>query len=69
MLKKIRSIPSKKIFKWITVLCLLIIVLIIGSNYWIINSTKHQLYADIYKIPANDVALLLGANKKNNSRE
>jgi len=64
MLQKIKSLPFKKIVKWSFYLFSTILLLIMLSNYWIINSTEAQLYSDVEKIPANDVALLLGANKK-----
>jgi len=64
MLQKVKPLPFKKIIKWSFYLFLTIIILILLSNYWIINSTKAQLYSDVEKIPATDVALLLGASKK-----
>lgn len=60
MLKKINY---KKITKWSALTLLLICLLIIASNYWVIKSTKVQLYSNINEIPENDVALLLGASK------
>ncbi|MBK7182854.1 MAG: YdcF family protein [Bacteroidetes bacterium] len=61
MLKKI---SFKKVFLWLSIILLLFSCAIVISNYWIINSTKSQLYSDVNLIPANDVALLLGASKK-----
>ena len=63
MFQKLKSLPFKKLFKWSFIL-LTILVLSIGiSNYWIIKSTKAQLYSDKSLIPQNDVAILLGASK------
>lgn len=63
MLKKIKTISLKKAFKWTSLLLTLVGVFIISSNYWIIKSTKKQLYTDVNLIPKNDVAILLGASK------
>jgi SanA protein len=41
-------------------------VIVLLCNYWIIRNTRCQIYSDINSVPANDVALVLGANK--NSR-
>lgn len=63
MFQKIKFFPFKKLFKWSSIFVILLSVLILISNYWIINSTKSQLYSDTLLIPQNDVAILLGANK------
>lgn len=64
MFKKIKSLPFKKIFKWAFALLTILILSIIISNYWIIKSTKAQIYSETSSIPQNDVAILLGASKK-----
>ena len=48
---------------WSAVIFVVLCFCIIGSNYWIIKSTGSQLYSEVDKIPANDVAILLGASK------
>ncbi len=63
MFNKIKALPFKRFFKWSIVLIGIFGIFIIGSNYWIIKSTKSQLYSDTESIPANDVAILLGASK------
>lgn len=63
MWNKIKNISLKKTLKWLSLLLLLFGILIIFSNYWIIKSTKKQLYTDVNLIPKNDVAILLGASK------
>lgn len=60
----IRNSSFKKIFKWSFVLLTILVLSIIISNYWIIKSTKSQIYSDTISIPQNDVAILLGASKK-----
>ncbi len=60
----IKNIPFKKIIKWTFIFSILLVLTIIISNYWIIKSTKSQIYSDTTLIPKNDVAILLGASKK-----
>jgi SanA protein len=40
----------------------LLVLLSALANYWIIHSTRNQLYADITLLPGNDIALVLGAS-------
>src|SRR4051812_40690846 len=49
--------------KWSLIIFLIIAILISWSNYYIIKTTRNQLYSDIDKIPKNNVAILLGASK------
>jgi SanA protein len=58
-----KKINYKKVAKWSALTLLLVSALIVISNYWVIKSTKAQLYSNINEIPENDVALLLGASK------
>jgi SanA protein len=62
MLEFIKS--HKRFFKWNLTILLFLLLSIITCNYWIINSTKQQLYNDINTIPARKVGLVLGASKK-----
>lgn len=64
MLQKLKSFPYKKLFKWSFVLLTILVLSIFISNYWIIKSTKAQIYSETSSIPQNDVAILLGASKK-----
>jgi len=59
----LKRINYKKLIKWSCVTLLILTSLIFICNYWVIKSTKAQLYSEINDIPANDVALLLGASK------
>ncbi|OFY85585.1 MAG: hypothetical protein A3F72_10485 [Bacteroidetes bacterium RIFCSPLOWO2_12_FULL_35_15] len=63
MINKIKNISFKQILKWSSLLLFLISISVFLSNYWIIKSTKKQLYTDVNLIPKNDVAILLGASK------
>lgn len=54
----------KRFFKWVSIIVVFICVSIAWSNYWIISSTKTQLYTDITKIPSRKVGLVLGASKQ-----
>jgi SanA protein len=53
-----------RVFKWVLAGLAFSLLLIIISNYWIISSTKTQLYSDVSAIPARKVGLVLGASKK-----
>ena len=55
---------KKRFFKWILICLTCCLLLIVVSNYWIISSTKTQLYSDIETIPVRKVGLVLGASKK-----
>lgn len=63
MLQKLKSLPYKKLFKWSLAFITIVILAIVISNYWIIKSTKAQIYSDTALIPKNNVAVLLGASK------
>lgn len=43
--------------------CAFCILLIVLSNYWIVSSTKTQVYSDLDAIPTRKVGLVLGAGK------
>lgn len=40
-----------------------IITFLVVSNFWIINSTSHNIYKEVKSIPFNEVALVLGTSK------
>ncbi|MCW3072200.1 MAG: putative rane protein [Bacteroidetes bacterium] len=63
LLKKIKSLPFKRIFKWAGYLVLFTGIIILFCNAWIIKSTKSQIYNDVSKIGARTVGLVLGTNK------
>jgi SanA protein len=63
MFQRIKNLPFKRICKWLFILLILLGVVTCWSNYYIIKSTRSQIYSDINKIPKNDVAILLGAGK------
>lgn len=54
----------KRFFKWTSTIIVFLSLSIVWSNYWIISSTKTQLYTDITKIPSRKVGLVLGASKQ-----
>jgi SanA protein len=43
---------------------LIFTLLIVGSNLWIVNSTSHNVFSDITKLPDHRVALVLGTSNK-----
>jgi SanA protein len=54
----------KRFLKWVIIIVVFIGLSIVWSNYWIISSTKTQIYTDITKIPSRKVGLVLGASKQ-----
>ena len=63
MLSALKNLPFKKIFKWTIIIFVLLSIAIGWSNYYIIKSTRSQIYSDVNTLPKNDVAILLGASK------
>jgi len=60
----------QKIFKWKFILLkvllpgfLFIFLLTVILNWWVVASTQDDVYSSVDKIPANDVALVLGTSK------
>lgn len=43
---------------------LLFFTLLLGSNIWVVVSTRNQVYTDILSLPSNKVALVLGTSHK-----
>lgn len=52
-----------KILKIMTVGALLLIVLVLGLNFWIVSATSDQIYYRVDQIPPRRIALLLGTSK------
>lgn len=49
--------------KWGNITLLFCLILIFVCNYWIVSSTKSQLFTDLDKLPQRKIALVLGASK------
>lgn len=58
-----RTMFRKRYVRILFLILFLIMISMIASNIWIVKRTKAQIYTDPDLIPANDVALLLGASK------
>jgi SanA protein len=56
-------IKYKRAFKWLMFSSIFCFLLILISNYWIVSSTKTQLYSDAEKLPKHKIGLVLGASK------
>lgn len=72
-MNKIRTLIYQVFFRrfWLKVL-LAITLLCLGtvwSNWYVINSTKDQIYSDIHVVPSKKVALVLGTSKNIGERE
>ncbi len=64
MFQKLKNISIRLIIKRIFILLLILGLTILSCNYWIIKSTRQQLFSEVNAIKKNDVAILLGASKK-----
>lgn len=53
----------RKIIKWLLTSIIICFVSILICNYWIIRSTRSQIYMTTEQVPARKVALVLGASK------
>ena len=65
LLQKLKSPLFKRIYKWTGVLAALCLLTLIVCNYWIIKSTKAQIFNDVAKIEPRTVGLVLGTSKLN----
>jgi SanA protein len=63
-MQRLRNFPFRRLIILTLVFTLLLTAFVLTCNSWIIRSTQEQLYSDVSKVPANDVAILLGASKK-----
>lgn len=53
----------KRIVKALIVCIFLAVIIILLSNWWVVYSTRNQVYFKVDKLPANDVGLVLGTSK------
>lgn len=58
-----KKIIRTRMFRACVLLGIIAFISLIVSNHWISSSTREKIYTDIENIPANDVGLVLGANK------
>ena len=54
----------RKVLKRLVIIFLLVMAFIVGSNVWIIESTKDSIFSDVNQVPYNSVALVLGTSSK-----
>jgi len=59
----LKRLFSLKLVKWLTALFIIFIITVCFCNYWVVHSTKSQLYANINDVPVRKTGLLLGTNK------
>lgn len=53
----------KRIVKGVIIILFLGATVVLVSNWWVVYNTRNQTYFDIYKLPANDIGLVLGTSK------
>src|SRR5690349_18166886 len=54
----------RKVGRGMLILLASVVLLILVTNIWVVNSTSHKVYSGIDVIPANDVAVVLGTSHK-----
>lgn len=60
----IKKLIRTRIFRVGVMLTIIAGIALFASNYWVSSSTSEKIYADLESVPANDVGLVLGANKR-----
>jgi len=58
-----KNLLKIRILRWAIVLLLLFIGIVWACNYWVISSTRKQLYTSVENIPFRKVGVVLGTNK------
>lgn len=61
--KLFRQRFKKAFFRFILPVLAVLILLIIGGNLWVVYSTQDKVFDSPDKVPANDVAMVLGTSK------
>lgn len=65
MLKRLKKLPYRKLYKWLGFLLLLCILFVVACNIWVLRNTRAQIFSDISKIEARKVGLVLGTSRLN----
>ncbi|MDF2438065.1 MAG: hypothetical protein K0Q95_2441 [Bacteroidota bacterium] len=65
MLKKVATLPVRRILSWFLILLLMTVSVAVICNLWVIKSTELQIFNDPAKIESRTVGLLLGTSKLN----
>lgn len=53
-----------RVFKVLGLIVFLMVVLVLGLNFWIVSSTQDRIYYHVSEVPPKRVALLLGTSKR-----
>lgn len=61
--RRISLRQGKRMVKWVLAGVFGGVLVVLCCNWWVVQSTKSQIYFDIHKLPANDVGLVLGTSK------
>jgi len=54
----------KQVGKYLVIIVISLVGLVLGMNFWIIQSTSDQIYYNTTEVPSRKVALLLGTSKR-----
>ncbi|WP_019990910.1 SanA/YdcF family protein [Rudanella lutea] len=61
-----RPYPARLVKRMVKILILsgfVSVVVVLLCNWWVVTSTRSQIYFNIHQLPSNDVALVLGTSK------
>ncbi|WP_185155513.1 SanA/YdcF family protein [Rudanella paleaurantiibacter] len=61
-----RPYPARLVKRMVKILVLsgfVSVVVVLLCNWWVVTSTRNQIYFNIHQLPSNDVALVLGTSK------
>ncbi len=62
--RRLLSVPVlKRVTKGVIAVGFGGVVVVLLCNWWVVRSTRQQIYFDIRQLPSNDVALVLGTSK------
>jgi SanA protein len=61
--RRISLRQGKRVVKWLILGMFGGVLVVLCCNWWVVESTRSQIYFDVHKLPANDVGLVLGTSK------
>lgn len=63
MIRLMKKVLKNKLFRWLLAVFILALTGVGLCNYWVISSTKDQIFKDIQAVPFRKVGIVLGTNK------
>ena len=53
----------KRVIKGLIAVAFVVVMVVLLCNWWVVHTTQKQVYFDIHRLPANDMALVLGTSR------